>query len=663
MVETISRGPGAGGKGDIEETYPDPTATRTATATVSETPYVFTKTWPSFPQPTGSTEDGDSSESKFPNPEYVRLLDASFMFYEAQRSGKLPSDQRVSWGYYDAGDYIKFSFPLTFTLTEICYGGLEFFDGYILSNQTQYLDQMLRWGLDWLIKAHPNNNTFYVQVGISEVDNNYWGPDTGIPTPRPSFFVSDTRPGTDVTADAAAAFAACSILYRQKLNDTAYATNLQSHAEVLYGLAETAQPQQVYQNIVQAAACCYPSTGFFDELAWGAAWMYRMSRDPIYLEKVSRYINSYQLSSPIEAALPVTWDDKAGLVYILMAQLTRGTSDGSKWQNMAEQFAEFTISAVKPCVFTPGGMYYCYGYSGEDSLVVMANAALAMNLLAYGMEGSITTATSTVVDRTTREKIEKYKSFALKQVRYILGENPEKTPYVVGIHPNSPVNPHSALAAGGTSTGAIDTYPPQEEHVLLGGVVGGPDRNDRFLDRRSNWRQSEVALDYNAPFTTLMAYQVMTSHEPPPYVTAASSTQPSPDAKAGGLKAWQIALIVIFALLVLPGLGVFIYLRKRNQIREWFTARKTAVLDSPSESNSTMTVGTKSENKDHTQKDATDSGSSTRPSTSVRGAMGSNDTLHTIEPRDAEWPVSLGSLQPSLSEVEKYPPQDCIEPV
>jgi len=23
---------------------------------------------------------------------------------------------------------------------------------------------MVRWGMDWLIKAHPNNNTLYVQV-------------------------------------------------------------------------------------------------------------------------------------------------------------------------------------------------------------------------------------------------------------------------------------------------------------------------------------------------------------------------------------------------------------------------------------------------------------------------------------------------------------------
>lgn len=32
-----------------------------------------------------------------PSPEYVKLLNHSIMFFEAQRSGKLPDDNRISW--------------------------------------------------------------------------------------------------------------------------------------------------------------------------------------------------------------------------------------------------------------------------------------------------------------------------------------------------------------------------------------------------------------------------------------------------------------------------------------------------------------------------------------------------------------------------------------
>ena len=33
-------------------------------------------------------------------------------------------------GYYDAGDYIKFGFPLSFSLSLLSWGGLEFTAGY-----------------------------------------------------------------------------------------------------------------------------------------------------------------------------------------------------------------------------------------------------------------------------------------------------------------------------------------------------------------------------------------------------------------------------------------------------------------------------------------------------------------------------------------------------
>lgn len=55
-------------------------------------------------------------------------------------------------------------------MTQICWGALEFYEGYELAKQTQYLDEMVRWGMDWLIKAHSDNNTLYVQVCVPLVN-------------------------------------------------------------------------------------------------------------------------------------------------------------------------------------------------------------------------------------------------------------------------------------------------------------------------------------------------------------------------------------------------------------------------------------------------------------------------------------------------------------
>ncbi|KAF9102932.1 hypothetical protein BGX27_010807 [Mortierella sp. AM989] len=560
-----------------------PTSIATSSPTTPTQP-LFTHPLPLNPTFTDPPRENRTSPS-FPDPEYVRLLDYSLLFYEAQRAGKLPSDQRASWrndsvlddgrdvgldlsgGYFDAGDYLKFIFPLTFALTETCYGALEFWNGYQLAGQTSHLDKMVRWGMDWLIKAHPNNDTLYVQVGLAEIDNNYWGPDTSIPRPRPSFQVNRNNPGTDVIADAAAAFASCAILYRDKLNDTTYYNTLNTHATSLFNLAETATPQQVYQIAVPAASCCYESTSFVDELAWGAAWMYRLTMNNIYAQKAEKYIDQMNVQS--DQTNPITWDEKTGFVYILMAGATRGTSNNNaKWQRLSEKFAEFTINAPKPCMFTKGGLYYCQGNSGDDSAVVAANAALAMHILALQMEN----AGGNSIDSITQDKIDRYRSFGLDQLNYLLGDNPLKTPYIVGVHPNSPINPHSAPASGGNDPGTIDTFPPTAKYTIYGALVGGPDVNDRFEDVRSEWKQSEVALDYNAPFNGLIAYQVMTSKESPPYVEIPAG-RPELPPLLNGMAVWQIILIIVGSIFVIIGIGAFVCYRRRDQIRAWATSK------------------------------------------------------------------------------------------
>lgn len=76
--------------------------------------------------------------------DYERHLELSFLFYEAQRSGKLPETNRIYWrhdsmlkagydagidltgGYYDAGDNCKFNFPGAGALTLIAWSGIDF---------------------------------------------------------------------------------------------------------------------------------------------------------------------------------------------------------------------------------------------------------------------------------------------------------------------------------------------------------------------------------------------------------------------------------------------------------------------------------------------------------------------------------------------------------
>jgi len=475
-----------------------------------------------------------------PNPHWPSLLGNLLWFYEAQRSGKLPSTNRVPWrnsstvddgrdvdldlsgGYYDAGDYVKYTFPLSFSLMSICWGAIDFGSGYDTGNQTAYLDDMLRWGLDWLIKAHPSPDQLFVQVGDSDLDNAYWGGDQGIPTPRTSYQINSTSPGTDAAAQASAAFSACSALYANhtlssssspaSLKNISYASTLLTHAQQLYAFATntSGHDQQVYQKAVPSVADAYPSSDFNDELVIAGLFLSVASNSSDAYAQAAQLYQQANLRDQLKPGddQVFNWDSKAPGAVVLGAQISRmypdlvaGTQNDANWTSDAETYFDAIVNSTGRSHLTNGGLLVYPGDSDTESLNPALNAAMLLTRYASTMPLSSSNRTST------------YLSFARSQFDYVMGKNPMTVPYVVGTHPNSPQNPHSALATGASpqDIANIDTVPEFEHYILYGAVVGGPDFDDKFWDRRSDWVQGEVALDYNAPLLTLIAYTLTNS--------------------------------------------------------------------------------------------------------------------------------------------------------
>merc|ERR1711879_388430 len=96
---------------------------------------------------------------------YAEVLDKSMLFYEAQRAGPLPADQRVTWrgdsnlgddpqgGYYDAGDFLKFGFPMAHMTTQLAWGAISFEEGYEKACQLEYIKKTIQWATDYFIDA------------------------------------------------------------------------------------------------------------------------------------------------------------------------------------------------------------------------------------------------------------------------------------------------------------------------------------------------------------------------------------------------------------------------------------------------------------------------------------------------------------------------------
>lgn len=70
----------------------------------------------------------------------------------------------LSKGMYDAGDHMKFGFPMAFTATVLAWTILEYGDQMGAAKHLSPAQESLKWITDYLIEAHPKDNVLYIQV-------------------------------------------------------------------------------------------------------------------------------------------------------------------------------------------------------------------------------------------------------------------------------------------------------------------------------------------------------------------------------------------------------------------------------------------------------------------------------------------------------------------
>jgi endoglucanase len=104
----------------------------------------------------------------------------------------------------------------------------------------------------------------------------------------------------------------------------------------------------------------------------------------------------------------------------------------------------------------------------------------------------------------------RYQSFAANQVNYALGENPYGRSYMLGFGNNPMRAVHHSTAYAPTAGWAnfnpsSPLYQPYPQHILYGGLLGGPGQQDQFTEDVTNYITNEVAIDYNAGLTGVLA--------------------------------------------------------------------------------------------------------------------------------------------------------------
>lgn len=129
-------------------------------------------------------------------------------------------------GYYDAGDNLKFGFPMAFTISVLSWSVLEF--GKTMNDQLHHAEEAIRWGTDYLMKATDVSDVIFAGVGDPLADHNCWERPEDMDTPRTVYSVNKTHPGSEIAAETAAALAASAMVFRR--SDHIYSEKLLQRA-------------------------------------------------------------------------------------------------------------------------------------------------------------------------------------------------------------------------------------------------------------------------------------------------------------------------------------------------------------------------------------------------------------------------------------------------
>ncbi|XP_030453886.2 endoglucanase 1-like [Syzygium oleosum] len=462
----------------------------------------------------------------FTTKDYSEALEKSILFFEGQRSGKLPPTQRLTWrgnsglsdgssyhvdlvgGYYDAGDNVKFGLPMAFTTTLLAWSVIEF--GSSMPSQIENARAAVRWSADYLLKAATATpGTLYVQVGDANNDHKCWERPEDMDTARTVYKVSTQNPGSDVAAETAAALAASSIVFKD--SDPSYSSRLLQTAMKVFDFADKYRGS--YSDSLNSVVCPFycSYSGYQDELLWGASWIHRASQDSSYLAYIQS--NGHTLGAD-DDDYSFSWDDKRAGTKILLSKgfLEKNSEEFQLYKAHSDNYICSLIPGTSgfQAQYTPGGLLY-KGSASNLQYVTSTSLLLltyAKYLSANGVAVSCGTTTVTAETLITQ---------ARKQVDYILGDNPARTSYMVGFGDRYPLHVHHR----GSSLPSVGSHPSRiscsdgfqylysgspNPNVLVGAIIGGPDSNDHFADDRNNYQQSEPATYINAPFVGALAF-------------------------------------------------------------------------------------------------------------------------------------------------------------
>ncbi|XP_026423521.1 endoglucanase 12-like [Papaver somniferum] len=270
---------------------------------------------------------------------YSIALKQALLFFDAQKSGHLVHN-RVPWrgdsglhdgggrlvgGFYDGGENIKYTFPTAFSMTMLSWSVLEFGHHYRATGEYDHVTEIIRWGVDYILKTFDSTSNYtvshiYSQVGVAK--SNSTMPDDGYCWQRPEDVTyrrsyESVIGGPDLAGEMIAALASASLVFRE---DELYSRQLIKGAEKLVEFCSLPERHYTYTGQKNKA---YNSSDFHDEELWAAAWLFYATGNYEYLSRATneRLAAKTKLFSRTPSLWILSYDNKLPGALLLLTRL------------------------------------------------------------------------------------------------------------------------------------------------------------------------------------------------------------------------------------------------------------------------------------------------------------------------------------------------------
>lgn len=426
----------------------------------------------------GSGSAPDSSTNKDLDVEYnyAKVLQESLYFYDANMCGNLEGKCALSWrgnchtkkdssvtytnngktytldvsgGFHDAGDHVKFGLPQGYAASMLGMSYYQFKDAFEELGQTEHLKTITDYFCDYFKRCtvYEGNDViaFCYQVGDGGSDHAIWSaPENQDSLERPAFFADASNPATD---EVSVAIAALALNYKNFGN----AEDLKV-AKDLYAFVQ----KNSKSCATTGAYPYYHSQSYGDDLALAASALMVATGDSSYNTVYNEYKESG--NNGVNQYWVLDWANSGAMACMLQ-------KDSAKLKSITEVCTQKgKIDGVFNCVSDWGSCRY--------------SAAEQFTGLVYDKLMGTST----------------FKDWAISQMNYMIGDNPNKRCYIVGYNENSSKYPHHRAASNSTG----DKVYNENHYTLLGALVGGPGSGGQYYDKQEDYHCNEVALDYNA---------------------------------------------------------------------------------------------------------------------------------------------------------------------